>query len=227
MKDRGVHYLYRHIRLDSNEPFYIGIGTVYEKYINSTGYVRYYSRAFTKSKRSAHWKNVTNLTKYDVEILFESNDYEVIKQKEKEFITLYGRADLKGGTLVNHTDGGEGSKNRITSSETRKKQSSAHKGENNSFYGKVHSKETKEKQRAIKLGKKAAETTLKKLREARVGGKNPKAKKIIDISTNITYDCLKDACKELSISYNTARDYLQNKYPNKSNLRCLKEYNNE
>lgn len=26
----GKHYLYRHIRLDKNEPFYIGIGTKYK-----------------------------------------------------------------------------------------------------------------------------------------------------------------------------------------------------
>lgn len=27
LKNSGKHYLYRHIRLDKNEPFYIGIGT--------------------------------------------------------------------------------------------------------------------------------------------------------------------------------------------------------
>jgi hypothetical protein len=25
--NNGQHYLYRHVRLDNNEPFYIGIGT--------------------------------------------------------------------------------------------------------------------------------------------------------------------------------------------------------
>lgn len=29
--DNGKYYLYRHIRLDKNEPFYIGIGSRSEK----------------------------------------------------------------------------------------------------------------------------------------------------------------------------------------------------
>ena len=30
-----MHYLYRHIRLDEDEPFYIGIGIAYKQDINS------------------------------------------------------------------------------------------------------------------------------------------------------------------------------------------------
>ena len=32
---QGKHYLYRHIRLDTNQPFYIGIGTIRDKELNS------------------------------------------------------------------------------------------------------------------------------------------------------------------------------------------------
>ena len=43
-------YLYRHIRLDKNEPFYIGIGG------DDKGY---YERAYHKiSHRNKHWKNI-------------------------------------------------------------------------------------------------------------------------------------------------------------------------
>ncbi len=90
-------YLYRHIRLDKNEPFYIGIGTDDE-----------YKRAYNFHNRSNHWKNVTHKTSYEVEILLDNISWEEACHKEIEFISLYGRKDLGKGPLVNLTDGGEG-----------------------------------------------------------------------------------------------------------------------
>jgi hypothetical protein len=78
----GKYYLYRHIRLDTGEPFYIGIGTkknvktIYKKVSGE------YSRSYSKSDRTDFWKNITNKTKYEIEILLESDDYEFIQQKE-------------------------------------------------------------------------------------------------------------------------------------------------
>lgn len=96
-------YLYRHIRLDKNEPFYIGISKKDDNY----------TRAFENKEyqRSLFWTKVIAKTEYEVEILMESTDYEFIKQKEIEFIKLYGRKDLRTGTLVNLTDGGDGTLN--------------------------------------------------------------------------------------------------------------------
>lgn len=99
-------YLYRHIRHDKNEPFYIGVGTK-QNGLHAKSWKLHYSRAFTKNNRNNYWKNIVNKTSYDVEILYESNDYQEILDKEKFFITLYGRKDLKTGTLVNLSDGGE------------------------------------------------------------------------------------------------------------------------
>ena len=106
------YYLYRHIRLDKNIPFYIGIGT---KPINVKfkSLKREFWRAYSKSHRNKFWKNITNKTKYEIEILYEDNNFEIIKEKEKEFIKLYGRKDLKKGELCNLTDGGEGTVNYI------------------------------------------------------------------------------------------------------------------
>jgi hypothetical protein len=88
--------VYRHIRLDKNEPFYIGIGAET-------------SRAFdVKKGRNTYWKNIVNKTDYEVQILFDDLTWDEACEKEKEFITLYGRRDLGTGTLVNMTDGGEG-----------------------------------------------------------------------------------------------------------------------
>ena len=111
-----MYYLYRHTRLDTLKPFYIGIGTIYpkRKTFNSI-----YQRAFLRSRRSTFWKNIIAKTSYDVEILLESNNYEYIKSKEKEFIKLYGRKDNNTGCLVNHTDGGEGNLGYVFSDETK------------------------------------------------------------------------------------------------------------
>mgnify|MGYP001576961726 CR=1 FL=1 len=94
-----VHYLYRHIRLDTNTPFYIGIGTVPTK--KNGSWRTFYKRAFQDKRRNDIWTNIVNKTDYRVEIMLESNDYEFIKEKEIEFIALYGRKDLKKGSLAN------------------------------------------------------------------------------------------------------------------------------
>ncbi len=99
----GEYYLYRHVRLDNNEPFYIGIS---KKSRDDIKY-GYYKRAKDISRRSEYWKNIVNKTSFIIEILFESNSKEFIIQKELEFISLYGRKNLNKGSLVNLTDGGE------------------------------------------------------------------------------------------------------------------------
>ena len=108
----GKHYLYRHIRLDTNEVFYVGIGTKHKKW---------YTRSYNKTNRNIFWKRVVEKTDYEVEIVLESDDYDFIQQKEIEFIALYGRRNLGTGTLVNLTDGGEGALNAICSEEKREK----------------------------------------------------------------------------------------------------------
>ena len=90
-------YLYRHIRLDKNEPFYIGIGS------DNT-----YYRANSKKGRSDFWHKMANLSEYRVEIMLDGLTYDEAKEKEREFIALYGRRNLNKGILCNLTDGGDG-----------------------------------------------------------------------------------------------------------------------
>jgi hypothetical protein len=90
-------YVYRHIRLDKNEPFYIGIGS-------DNSYNRAYQKS--KTKRSKFWHNIASKG-YDVEILMDNLTWEQACEKEKEFISIYGRKDLGQGSLVNLTNGGE------------------------------------------------------------------------------------------------------------------------
>lgn len=117
------YYLYRHIRLDTNEPFYIGIGTKF--FYNS--YYKEYNRAFSKHSRNVFWKRVVSKTEYRVEIMYESDCYEDVIQKEKSFISLYGRRFDGSGTLVNITNGGEGTNGYKPSVETRQKMSDSRK----------------------------------------------------------------------------------------------------
>lgn len=109
--DKGKFYLYRHIRLDKDEPFYIGIGTkTNKKHYTLSGE---YQRAFVFHKENSIWKRIVNKTKYSIEILLESDDLNFIKKKEEEFIKLYGRINLKTGILSNLTDGGESQSGRV------------------------------------------------------------------------------------------------------------------
>lgn len=100
--DSGKYYLYRHIRLDKNVPFYIGIGTKKD----SANYKTIYTRMFEKHGRTKYWKNIYKKG-YLCEVLLETDDINFLYQKEIEFISLYGRIDLKTGTLVNLNSGGK------------------------------------------------------------------------------------------------------------------------
>ena len=121
--------VYIHTRLDTNEIFYVGIGTNL-------------NRAYTKDRRNKYWKNIVNKVGYKVTILFDNLSREEACLKEIELIKKYGRSDLNEGTLVNMTDGGDGSSN--ISDEIKKKKSEFMKG-NKSMLGMKHSDVTKRK----------------------------------------------------------------------------------
>lgn len=132
-------YVYRHIRLDKNEPFYIGIGSDYK-----------YSRAYQKINRSIYWKRIVNKTKYKIEILFDNISWEDASKKEIEFIKLYGRVNLGNGILCNLTNGGDGACGIIHTEERKKSMSLKMMGNNyskgNTAWNKgkinIYSKET-------------------------------------------------------------------------------------
>jgi hypothetical protein len=88
--------IYRHLKPDG-EVFYIGIGSKH--------------RAKTKGKRSLFWNSVVEKYGYEVQILKENLSLEEAQELEKVLISWYGRRDLEKGTLVNLTDGGEGTTN--------------------------------------------------------------------------------------------------------------------
>jgi len=124
ISDIGKYYLYRHIRLDKNEPFYIGIGKIYKKYLSEHyGNGQRYKRAWDFAQRSDLRKKVFSKCNKNirVEILFESSDRNFIKQKEIEFVSLYGRINLKTGILTNLTPGGDCGLESLFSEERRER----------------------------------------------------------------------------------------------------------
>lgn len=228
------YYLYRHIRLDKNEPFYIGIGTKRNR--NHYRHNTEYERAFSKSSRSVLWQNVVSKTEYQVEILFESDNYDFIKEKEVEFIFLYVRRDCCGGSLVNLTDGGEGTKGIVYSEEYKNNHSKIFSGENHPNWGKTLSEETKRRKsesmkksdKSLK-GKKLPEWWCKKISGAvkgennvmygRTGAKHPNSKKIEDINTKEVYESITEAAKSTIYSMKYVASMIKGDKPNKTNLR--------
>ena len=150
-------YVYRHIRLDKNEPFYIGIGS------DMTN-----KRANEKARRSELWKKIVAKSDYEIEILMDDITFEEAKLKEIEFIKLYGRIDLDNGTLANLTDGGDGLVNRVFTAEHKKKLSL-------SKIGKKVSEETKTKLRTYRLGVPNSPEARAKISKANKGRKNSDA----------------------------------------------------
>lgn len=148
-------YLYRHIRLDKNEPFYIGIGS-------DDSYK--YERAFWKYGRSSLWKAIADKTEYEVEIVLDDLPWDEVCSKEIEFIKLYGRKNNKTGCLANLTDGGEGILGSKHSIESKIKMSEFRKG-------KPLSEETKRKIGEGNKNKIVSLETKAKQSEARKGYK--------------------------------------------------------
>lgn len=100
-------YIYKHIRLDKNEVFYIGMGKD--------------KRAYNKSNRNSLWKKIVNKSNYSVEIIYNELSLKDAFEIEKYLILLYGRRDLNTGTLANFTNGGDGASGVIYSTERRSK----------------------------------------------------------------------------------------------------------
>jgi len=114
-------YLYRHIRLDKNQPFYIGIGSD-----------NLYKRAKETRKRNKYWTSIVQNSKYEIEILLDNLTWGEACKKEIEFISIYGRKNNNTGILANMTDGGEGGLGVIFSQENRNKLIERNKG--NDYY---------------------------------------------------------------------------------------------
>lgn len=148
-------YVYRHIRLDNNCPFYVGIGS------DAT-----YARANSDKNRNKFWKAIVGKTEYRVDIVMDELSYDDAKAKEIEFISLYGKAINGTGTLVNITDGGDGCRGLVHSEEAREKMGQPNRGKNISDWHKERISE-------FHSGKVVSDETKMKMSQAASGENNP------------------------------------------------------
>ena len=234
----GKHYLYRYIRHDKNEPFYIGIGTKHEDDKNGG-----HARAVVKKYNNRIWMSITKRTNYDVEILLESDDYTFVKQKEQEFIKLYGRIDKGTGSLANLTDGGEGTRGmrKITyTDELRKRMSESHMGKRLSPESQAKRIATlKEKYRIdppiiSESQKKRLRTErlsyIKKEREKFANGdyssKRIQKTAVINTQTKEVFMTVGNAADSIGIKRTGLYAKLSGQNPNNTVFMYLREYNN-
>jgi hypothetical protein len=218
-------YLYRHIRLDKNEPFYIGIGS-------DSNYNRAYE--IKKNRRNIVWSRIASKSKIEIEIMLDGLSWIEACKKEKEFIELYGRKDLNTGILCNLTDGGDGTIGVIVSQKTKEKMKVRMQGKNNPMYNKSHSKELIEQIRLKNIGKISWNKGLKtgkniKLSESKKGciawnkGLNNvngygMSKIVLNIQNGIYYKSCKDAAIIYGYKYTTLKSMLNGTNKNKTSL---------
>jgi len=166
--------VYRHVRLDKNEVFYVGIG-------------KSSKRAYCSYRRNRYWKNIVSMSKYRVDIMFDDVSIEFAKEKEIEFISLYGRKNLGLGTLCNLTDGGESTTGRIISEDEKAMRSeSAKKALSNPETRKKMSESGRKKVWTDEMKRKISDS---------------KSNPVFDIETGKTFVSLRRACEYFGESY--------------------------
>ena len=158
-----LYYVYKHT--SPNNKVYIGITSQMPQRRwkdDGSGYRNnmYFWRAIQKYG----WNNFKH------EVLYKNLTKEEACKKEKELILYYNSTDSKNG--YNHSTGGDGGTEGI------------HRyGEDNPFYGKHHTEESKNKIRAKTLGRKDSEETKKKKSAATSGANNPRYGVILEETT--------------------------------------------
>ena len=160
------YVIYRHLK-PNGEVFYIGIGS--EK------------RAYQKNPRSDFCKRVVSIHGYEVQILKSDLLWKDACELEKLLISWYGRRNLNTGTLVNMTEGGDGSVGYSPSEESRRSRSEKMKGV-------PKSEKARKNMNKSKIGKSISE-------EHRLKCKLSNAKKVIDIKTGEIYTSVQDLIK--------------------------------
>lgn len=194
-----MFYLYHHIRLDTNEVFYVGISRHNKRYR--------YKRAAQRDKRNPIWKNIVAKTDFKYEILLESDNINIIKAKEIELIAQYGKIRDCTGSLANITNGGEGTFGYQPTEQVKLKHSQLMKG-------KKHSEETRRKMSKAQLGKAVPEEVGRKI-SASKKGKNLGKKhenvplRVFHVPTGTTYKSIMQASKHFNIRRNTLGERLR------------------
>ena len=179
--------VYQHRRNDTNIVFYVGVGVDVK-------------RAYEKTNRNKHWKNIANNIGFQVDILFDGIKYEDACMIEKDLVESYGRKDLGTGELVNMKEGGLNGSGWIMSNETKKKIGKANSNKTNIISEDTRRKisvslKGRKKPIGFNVGRKHTKETLEKMRKH--------CKSVIqkDIYGNVIkiWDSVRDVKEELNI----------------------------
>lgn len=190
MKDD--YYVYERIRLDTNEPFYVGKGKDKRCYKLTRG-------------NNSHFNNIVKNIPVAVNILKDNLDEETAFGLEVYYIWEY--RDIIGYNLVNITDGGEGCAilGKKHSSESKRK---IGKGISKSWNNKSD-KDKKIHKNKISKALKGKKHSIKhnenvKNNHANFNGKNnPRAKSVICLTTKRIFYTVKDGAKFYNIKNET------------------------
>lgn len=195
-------YVYRHIRLDKNEPFYIGIG-------NKKNYARAYQT--NPDRRNEIWKKIFIKTDIEIEIILDNLTKSQASEKEKEFIKLYGRKDSDTGSLTNMTDGGDGIWNCLRSKETKEILRQQKLGNKNPMFGKSQSYETKLKRSESLTGQKRSDDVKKKQSLSSIKSGQAKSVDVFKYDSGEyvgRYYAIAEACRVLGFHHSNSKAVL-------------------
>jgi len=220
---KNKYCIYIHLRLDTNEVFYVGIGGK--------------RRPYSKHARNRYWKSIVNLVGYKVEILSDNLSWENAQQAEIELIKIYGRKDLKEGILSNQTDGGEGKVGVICSDETKSKIGAGNTGKQRTEEWRINHSDFM-KGKTFSLGYKHNEEFCKKASQNTKGDNNPffgkthtdktkktiadkQSKVVLDENTGVFYNSVKELSEITGIKQHILYDRLSGKLINNTQYKYV------
>lgn len=197
-------YVYRHIRLDINTPFYVGMGSG--------------NRYNSKHNRNRYWQHIVNKFNYKVEIIKDNLTQKEACLLESKLISLYKQYNFAEANLAEGGLGGNTWKYlpEAYKIELKQAQSERNSGKNNPMYGKsafINKSSVEMKQIGLKISQKLknkkrlphSRATCQKISQSRLGrfngNKNPNFKYKCSIN-GVEFESIKEA----SVNYKVARD---------------------
>lgn len=203
-------------------PFYVGKGAARTK-----NKVQTFERSRASISRSRLWRSIVAAHGLQVEIVMSCQTDSEAQEQEMRLIRQIGRLDLRCGSLVNLTDGGEGHAGIVASDELRRKRRINSSGKRSPEWIAACRVARKNGGNGgvVKRGDKLPPSWVANLAAAKVGDKNPyfgkpspPSKKVRNTETGAVYDSIARAAIAEGISAKALYQYLDGTRSNRSSL---------